>query len=180
MKWVLLALAALLAVTLVWELVRSLRTYLKFRGKRIITCPETGQDAAVRVAASKAAVEAAAGTPQLRLSDCSRWPEKKDCGQDCLAQIKSDPNGCLVQTIVNRWYAGQSCVACHKPIGEINWHEHPPALVGERQQTVQWNEIPLEKLQEAFATHRPVCWNCHIAQTFRREHPELVTNRPPH
>jgi hypothetical protein len=26
----------------------------------------------------------------------------------------------------------------------------------------------------------PVCWNCHIAQTFRRVHPELVVVRPPH
>jgi hypothetical protein len=35
-------------------------------------------------------------------------------------------------------------------------------------------------LQETFATHQPVCWDCHIAQTFRREHAELVTDRPPH
>ena len=23
----------------------------------------------------------------------------------------------------------------------------------------------------------PVCWNCHIAESFRREHPDLVTDR---
>jgi hypothetical protein len=180
MKWVLLALAVLFAITLVWEIVRSFRTYLRYRGRRIITCPETRRDAAVRVAARKAAAAAAVGAPHIRLSECSRWPERKDCGQDCLAQVKSDPIGCLVQTIVNRWYAGQSCVSCHKPFGEINWHEHPPALADEQGKTVQWNEIPMEKLQEAFATHWPVCWNCHIAERFRREHAELVTNRPPH
>ena len=180
MPWILLALAVLLASTLGVEFVRGLRTYRKYRGKRIITCPETHRDAAVRVAAGKVAVEAAAGAPHLQLSSCSRWPEKEDCGQDCLAQIKSDPNGCLVQTIVNHWYAGQSCVACHRPIGKINWHEHPPALVDEQLQTVQWNEVPLEHLQETFATHQPVCWDCHIALTFRREHAELVTDRPPH
>ena len=27
-------------------------------------------------------------------------------------------------------------------------------------------------------THLPVCWNCHIAESFRREHPELVVDRP--
>ena len=37
---------------------------------------------------------------------------------------------------------------------------------------------PLEKLQEVLATHWPVCWNCHVAETFRREHPELVAHRP--
>ena len=68
MKWILLALAALLGITLVWELVRSFRTYLKFRGKRIITCPETGQDAAVRVAARKAAPQRAV---RLRPETCA-------------------------------------------------------------------------------------------------------------
>jgi hypothetical protein len=180
MPWILLALAVLLASTLGVEFVRGVRTYRKYRGKRIITCPETRRDAAVRVAAAKAAIESTTGIPHIQLSDCSRWPERQDCGQDCLAQIKGDPNGCLVQTIVNRWYAGQSCVACHKPIGKINWHEHPPALVDEQQKTVLWNEIPVEKLQETFATHWPICWDCHVAQTFRREHAELVTDRPPH
>jgi hypothetical protein len=27
-------------------------------------------------------------------------------------------------------------------------------------------------------THRPVCWNCYIAQFFRHEHPDLVVYRP--
>ena len=180
MQWILLALAVLLVSTLGAEFVRGVRTYRKYRGRRIITCPETHQDAAVRVAAGKAAVQAASGVPNIHLSDCSRWPEKKDCGQDCLAQIKSDPHGCLVQTIVNHWYAGKSCAICGKPIGSINWHEHPPALVDERHKTVQWSEVPLEKLQETFTTHLPVCWDCHIAQSFRREHGELVTDRPPH
>jgi len=38
--------------------------------------------------------------------------------------------------------------------------------------------IPAEKLQEVLRTDWPVCWNCHVAETFRREHPELVVNRP--
>jgi len=112
----------------------------------------------------------------LTLSECSRWPEREACGQECLAQIQEAPKACLVWTIINRWYQGQNCVYCHKPFGEIHWHEHPPALLNKERKTVQWNEIPAEKLQEALETHRPVCWNCHIAQTFRREHPELVVD----
>jgi hypothetical protein len=42
------------------------------------------------------------------------------------------------------------------------------------------NEIPAEELQEVLGTHWPVCWNCHTAQTFRRERPELVVDRPAH
>jgi hypothetical protein len=27
-------------------------------------------------------------------------------------------------------------------------------------------------------THFPVCWDCYIAQQFRRDHPDLVVFRP--
>jgi hypothetical protein len=180
MKYILLILLVAIAVAAVFELVRALRTYLKFRGKRIVSCPETHQPAAVRVAAGKAAVEATVHSPHLRLSECSRWPEKEACGQECLAQIEEAPRACLVSTIVNQWYAGRSCVYCKKPFGEIHWHDHPPALVDQQRKTVEWNEVPLENLQQVMATHWPVCWNCHIAETFRRVHPELITDRPPH
>ena len=79
---------------------------------------------------------------------------------------------------MNQWYQEQKCVYCHKPFGEIQWHDHPPALLNNNRQTVQWNEIAAEKLQEALSTYRPVCWSCHIAETFRREHPEMVVDRP--
>jgi hypothetical protein len=116
----------------------------------------------------------------MRLSDCTRWPEKEACGQECLAQIKEAPQACLVSTIVNQWYAGKSCVYCKKIFGEIHWHNHPPALVDKERKTVQWNEIPVENLQKLMATYWPVCWDCHIAETFRSQHPELVVDRPAH
>ncbi|HYL84919.1 MAG TPA: hypothetical protein VE263_11840 [Candidatus Angelobacter sp.] len=180
MKYILLVLVAAIFVSVVFELSRALRTYFKFRGKRIITCPENHQAAAVSVAAGSAAVEAFLHAPHLNLSECSRWPEKAGCGQECLSQIKESPEACLVSHIVNRWYEGKSCAYCHKPFGEIHWHDHPPALVNEQRQTVLWNEVPLERLQQTMATHWPVCWDCHIAETFRRQHPEMVTDRPAH
>jgi hypothetical protein len=180
MKYILITLLVAVAVVVIVELRRALGTYLKFRGKRLVSCPETHQPAAVRVAAGKAALEATIGSEQLRLSECSRWPERDACGQGCLAQIQEAPKACLVWTIINRWYQGQKCVYCHKPFGEIHWHDHPPALVDSERKTVEWNEIPAEKLLEALRTHWPVCWSCHIAQTFRREHPELVVDRPAH
>lgn len=173
-----LAVAVLLGV--VFELTRALRTYFKFRGKRIVSCPENRKPAAVSVAAGKAALEATLHSPHLELSECSRWPEMAHCGQQCLSQIQEAPQACLVSNIVNRWYEGKNCVYCHKPFGEIHWHDHPPALVSEQRKTKQWNEVPLEQLQQTLATHLPVCWNCHVAETFRREHPELVTDRPAH
>jgi hypothetical protein len=95
-KYILLTMAILAAVLVVVGLRRALRTYLKFRGKRLVSCPETHQAATVRVAAGKAALEATAGNQELRLSECSRWPERGNCPQGCLAQIEEAPKACLV------------------------------------------------------------------------------------
>ena len=58
------------------------------RGKKCVTCPETGQSATVEVDAARVAVSAWGGVPDVRLKDCSRWPEKAGCGQDCLLQLE--------------------------------------------------------------------------------------------
>jgi hypothetical protein len=178
LNYLLIAAGSLAAIYGIFRLTRAVRVYLTFRGNRLVSCPENHRPAAVRVAAGKAALETMVGDQQLRLSACSRWPERQDCPQECLAQIEEAPKACLVWTIINRWYQGQVCAYCRKPFGEIHWHDHPPALVNREHKTVQWNEIPAENLQDALGTHRPVCWSCHMAETFRREHPELVVDRP--
>lgn len=175
-----IAISALIVVVGVAVIHRVVVTYLKFRGKRIVSCPENHLAAAVSVTAGKAALQAAIGEPHIRLSQCSRWPEKEGCGQECLAQIEETPKACLVSTIVNRWYAGKECVFCHTPFQEIHWHDHPPALLDEESRTIEWKDVPAENLQQTFRTHLPVCWNCHVAQTMRRVHPDLVVTRPPH
>ena len=157
---------------------RTLRSYFKLRGKRLITCPETKQPAAVELDASHLARQAAWSTPHLRLSECSRWPERQGCGQECLRQIEAAPEGCLVRTIVTHWYEGKKCAYCDRVIHEVEWLGHKPALMDPERKTVCWDHVPAEKLPEIFLTHAPVCWDCHIAETFRREHPELVTDRP--
>ena len=37
---------------------------------------------------------------------------------------------------------------CHKPFGEIHWHDHPPALVDYERKTVEWDEIPLKSCRK--------------------------------
>ena len=174
------SLLALLAVGLVIWLSMGLRTYLRYRGERLVVCPETQKPAAVGVDAGRAARGALAGNLKVRLSDCSRWPEREGCGQDCLSQVEADPETCMVWNIVARWYADKTCALCGKPFGEIHWHDHRPALLDAEMRTVQWTEVAPEKLPEVFATHWPVCWNCHVAESFRRQHPERVVDRPRH
>jgi len=157
----------------------AVRTYLRYRGKRLVTCPETRNPAAVHVNAGKAARDVLVGKHvRIHLDQCSCWPERERCGQECLSQIENDSQGCSVWGIAQQWYRGRACAYCRKPIEKIQWHDHRPALLSPEKKTVQWSEIPAEKLPEVFETHLPVCWSCHMAETFRREHPERVVDRP--
>ncbi len=155
----------------------ALRTYLRYRGKRVITCPETRKAAAVHVNATNAARKAIFGKSYVRLDQCSRWPERQNCGQECLSQVNADPAACLVWNIVDQWYKGKSCAYCQKPFANIHWHDRHPALMAPDHTCVQWNEVAPEKLPEVFESYLPVCWNCYIAETFRRQNPEKVVER---
>ena len=171
---------AILALAVGFVVVRAipaLRSYFDFRGKRLVTCPETHKPEAVDVAAGEAALGAFLDEPTLRLKHCSGWPERQDCGQECLQQIDANPENCLVWNIVSNWYKGKECVYCHKTFGRLRHLDHTPALIGPDQKTVEWKELKPQQLTELFSTHRPVCWNCHCTETFLRVHPELVVQR---
>ena len=162
---------------LAWA-ISTIRTYFRYRGQMLFTCREKHKPAAVHIAAGKAALTSLTPHPTVRLHDCSSWPERRDCGQECLSELGANPENCLVWTKVTDWYRGRSCAYCHKPFNALHWHDHRPALIGRDHKTRQWTDLSPEKLPEVFSTHLPVCWSCHITEMFRREHPELVTNRP--
>jgi len=161
----------------VFRAIPGIRAYFDYRGKRLIVCPESHTSELVEIAAREAAVGAFLTEPTLRLRECSRWPERQDCGQDCLQQIESDPENCLVWSIVSNWYQGKSCVFCQKKIGPLHHLDHVAALLGPDHVTVEWKQIRPQQLVEVFDTHQPVCWNCHITESFRRLRPELVVDR---
>ena len=172
-----LIVVAVAAGLFVFRAIPGIRAYLTFRGKRVITCPESHTSESVEVAASEAGVGAFLCEPTLRLRECSRWPERQDCGQECLQQIEIDPQNCLVWNIVDHWYEGKSCVFCHKQIGPLHHLDHVPALMGPDHKTAEWKEFRPEQLPKILDTYQPVCWNCHVAESFRRLRPELVVDR---
>jgi hypothetical protein len=110
----------------------------------------------------------------MPLRDCSRWAERGRCDEACAADACAPESG--VRRIAEWWYASKRCVYCSKPI-VAQFLDHYAALLTKEGVTVRWKEIPPERLREAFQTRHPVCWDCHIAETFRREYPELVTDR---
>jgi len=155
------------------------RAFLAWREKRLITCPENERPAAVRVAALNAVTGAVTGHQALHLSECSRWPEKQGCGQECLRQIEKGPGACLVRTLVADWYAGKTCASCGKLIREVAWAEQRPGLRSPDGRLAFWPDVPAEALPDVFLTHAPVCWDCTIVLKTAAEHPDVVTLRPP-
>ena len=172
--WLILAgAAALVAIAAI----RLARSWWKYRGDRVITCPENRRPAGVQVDAGHAAISSLGRPPELRLSDCSRWPERAGCGQMCLAQIEAQPEECLVRHILAAWYAGKTCACCRRPFGEISWAGAKPALVRADETYVEWSEVPPEQLSETLATGLPVCFACYMANELVREHPDLAVDR---
>lgn len=157
---------ALLALGLIgWGLWEGTRTYLRFRGTRVVACPETGQPAAVEVATWHIAVTATFGKPALRLRDCSRWRERAVCDQACRRRIEAAPEECLVLTILSKWYRDKTCVCCGRSLGQIAQWGHQPCLRSPDLRILEWKHIPAENIPRALATHEPVCWTCLVAET---------------
>ncbi len=161
----------------VFRAVPSVRAYFTFSGKRLVTCPETQIPEAVNVDARDAALGVFLNEPTVRLRQCSRWPERQECGQECLQEIEADSEKCLVWNIVSKWYEGKACAYCGKRFGPLHRIDHAPALLGPDSKTTEWKSVQPEQLPAIFASHKPVCWNCHVTESFRSLHPELVTDR---
>jgi hypothetical protein len=162
-------LAGVILLTLLVFLPR-VRAWLKFRGDRVVRCPENHRPAGVHVDAWHAA-------KGLRLNACSRWPEKAGCGQECLAEIAASPEDCLIRNIASKWYAGKRCAVCGKEIGAIEWGPSQPALILSDKTSVEWGQVHADVLTDTLGTALPICFACHMANTLVLQHPELAIDR---
>jgi hypothetical protein len=148
-----------------WGFWCAARAYLKFRGKRIVTCPVIEQPAAVELAAWRIALASPLRRPSLRVRDCSRWRDVSPCRGPCLTRIAEAPEECLVFTILSKWYEGKTCNCCGRPIGPISRWQHSPCLISPDMRIFEWKDIPVENIPLVLRTHAPVCWNCLVAET---------------
>lgn len=177
MSLALVAVAGLILVALVLAWQEPIRAILQYRGVRLVTCPETRRPAAVGIDLGNAAITALTeGAPEVRLAACSRWPDRYPCDQACLADVARDGRRGTVLAVAQNWFRTQRCSLCGKPIGTAG-SGHEPAMLGTDGVTTRWCAVSPERLPDVFSTHNAVCWNCHIAETFRRAHPELVVDR---
>lgn len=176
-SWIIAAFLSIFALYVFFRLGAGMWLYRRYHGEHLITCPENQKPAGVHLDASYTVLTGFLGVPTLRLDNCSRWPEMHDCGQDCLAEIQRAPEQCMVKSVLTAWYRGKDCVLCGRPLHDLDWAQHNPGLRSPEGLTYGWGEVPTEKLPLVLSTHQPVCWNCHVSERFRREHPELVTER---
>ena len=153
----------------------------RMRGTRVIVCPETKEAAAVKVDAAHAAMTAVWEHRRTSgIETCSRWPEREHCDQACSGQIAIAPHDTLATAMLARFFEGKSCAICGRPITPVGVGEQRPGLRDAATGTVlSWEEIPPQNIPAVLATHDPVCASCQIAERFRQQFPNLVTERPP-
>ncbi|HTW49450.1 MAG TPA: DUF1761 domain-containing protein [Acidobacteriaceae bacterium] len=89
--WLVLCLVGLFLILLPLALWRH-EIYKRYSGSRLVACPENQRAAAVSIDARHAAATGVHGRPDLRLCDCTRWPERAQCARGCLSQaVQAEP-----------------------------------------------------------------------------------------
>ena len=145
---VVVILAILALGVLGFEAYRLAAGYLNYRGARVVACPETGQPAAVVLAAWRVAGTGLFGHPRWQVRDCSRWRERAPCAQPCLVRIAAAPEDCLVWRILAKWGQGKSCMCCGRPLELGRWGRHGPCLMSPDLRICAWNEFRPEHIPQ--------------------------------
>lgn len=87
-----LVIGAILALGVVYVLLPVVvGAFRRYRGTKTLRCPETGDHAEVDLDERHATFTAAFKKPDLRVTQCSRWPEKDSCDEDCLHEPVNQP-----------------------------------------------------------------------------------------
>ena len=150
----------------------SLQDYYRNRGIQAVTCPDSGEPAAVKVDNKFAFFSALRGQEHSRLEACSRWPEKGDCGEECLEQLEDSPEN--IERFLKKWYEGKSCAICQRALTPSDWRRSRLAVLNQQQQLFELRQMFLETLQSALQEMRPLCWNCHQEERERQPVPARI------
>jgi hypothetical protein len=150
----------------------SLQSYFRNRGRRTVVCPENHEPVTVEVDNKFAFRTALRGQEHERLASCSRWPEKHDCGQECLAQVDPTPEN--LERLLQKWYQGKSCAICNRALSLADWRRSRLALLNEKQKLFELRHMHLDEIPSALDHMTPLCWNCHQEERARQAAPPLL------
>ena len=160
------------AVCAVWYFGRALLMRQGLQGE------DTGTDRAnQRAATAHIDMAIAATTDDLRTRPRPGSPTDQSDDDVESAGVSAQLPESLASAIVSEWARGRTCVSCGGPVTEMKFSGHHIALLEPSGITREWVDVAADRLPLALATSLPLCWNCHLAASFRRMHPELVTDR---
>ncbi|MGH7823388.1 MAG: hypothetical protein ACREQ9_26810 [Candidatus Binatia bacterium] len=175
-----LVIAAVVVLGVLFVLVPVMsNAYYRYRGRHVVLCPENRRSAVVEIDGRRVAAASALGKTRLRIARCSRWPEHEECDRGCLGQVEEEPEATRLRALLDRWYEGKTCFLCHRPFESVEWWERPPAVMGDDGFTHDFRDLAEDAVLAMLDTGRPVCRNCHLAETFRRVCPVPVGDRHP-
>jgi len=63
------------------------RTWKRGQKARMVTCPNAGVAAVLRLDARYAVRQHALGDDEVRIQSCNRWPENSDCSRECIQKL---------------------------------------------------------------------------------------------
>jgi hypothetical protein len=162
----------LVAIVLVVYAGIAIRTWWRFRGTRVVTCPETRRAAGVTVDVGHAMASAVWERADVRIAGCSCWPERCGCEESCVPQIEASPEGTRVTTMAERFFQGRRCVLCQRRIGPTRAGALQPGFMDPlTRQVVEWTQVPAPDLPDAIARRRPLCPDCTLAESSRSPYP---------
>ena len=144
----------------------SLQSYFRNRGRRTVICPDNREPVTVELDNKFAFSTALRGEEHDRLQSCWRWPEKGDCGQECLAQVNPSPEN--LERLLQKWYQGKSCAICERPLTPADRRRSRLALLNENQKLFELRHMHFDELPSALDHMAPLCWNCHQEERVRQ------------
>ena len=153
----------------------------KYRGQRVVTCPENQRPAGVSRGRGPCGTQRprfparVAVEPMLPMAGTGRVRAGMP------APDRSSHRGLPGPQHPLELVRGQKLpVLRHGPSDRLSWEGRsrrcfPP--IRSVTVSVEWSDIPAEQLQEVLSAAEPVCFACHMASKMMREHPELVIDR---
>jgi len=156
----------------------ALTTWRRLRGRRVVTCPETGRPAGVSVDLGHAVASAVRERTDIRIAACTCWPEREGCDQVCAPQIEMAGNTTRARAIAARFFEDRFCVMCLRRIEPLAHGPHQPGFMNPvTRETVPWDEVPAEELPDAIAHRRALCRDCTFAESSHLRQP-VVAGKP--
>lgn len=158
----------------------AVTAWLRLRGTRVVTCPETNTPAAVTLDTGHAAITAVWEKADLTLGTCSRWPERQGCDQACVPQIVEGGDETRASALAAHFFEGKRCAICQQRLEPLSATVLQPGLLNTvTRDVLAWDEVPAQELPEDFKTWQAICPNCTLAEWFRRRYPDRVVDRIP-